>query len=56
MTLGILLALLGPVLGGLYNFFSLTYYPSDLFTIEAVYQLVAYAIQGAIAAAIYKTT
>jgi hypothetical protein len=55
VTIGILIAILGPIIGGLYYFFSVTYYPVDLLGMESVYQLVAHAIQGAIAAAIYKT-
>jgi ABC transporter family protein len=53
--LGILIAILSPVIYGLYWFFSSTYYPADLLCIESVYQLVAHAIQGVIAAAIYKS-
>ena len=54
VTVGVLLALLGPILFGLYYFFSVTFYTSNSFAIESVYQLVSYAIQGALAAAIYK--
>jgi hypothetical protein len=54
VTLAILLAIFGPVLGGLYWFFGVTYYPADFYAIETVYQIVTHAIQGAIAAAIYK--
>jgi hypothetical protein len=55
VTIGLLIAVLCPIIGGLYWFFSVTWYPADLFAIESVYQLVTHAIQGAIAAAIYKT-
>jgi hypothetical protein len=55
VTIGILLAIFGPVLGSLYFFYSVTYYPTSLLGPELVYQLVAHAIQGAIAAAVYKT-
>jgi hypothetical protein len=54
-VLGVLIAILGPVIVGLYSFFSVTYYPAKLLPIESVYQIVVHAIQGAIAAAIYKT-
>lgn len=54
-TLGILIAILAPVIGSLYYFFSVTYYPIDFWAIESVYQIVSHAIQGALAAAIYKT-
>jgi hypothetical protein len=53
--LGILVGLLSPVLGGLYHYFSTTFYPQDLLAIESVYQIVSYTVQGALAAAIYKT-
>lgn len=55
VTLGILVAILSPIISGLYYFFSVTFTPPDLVGIDSVYQLVAHAIQGAIAAAIYKT-
>jgi hypothetical protein len=53
-TLGVVLALLGPVLGSLYWYFSVTFYPSDLVAMETVFQIVAYAVQGAVAGAVYK--
>ena len=56
VVLGIFIAILCPVIGGLYVFFSVTYYPADLLAIESVYQIVSHAIQGAVAAAIYKAS
>ena len=55
VILGILVAILSPVIGGLYFFFGVTYYPQNLLVIEVIYQIIAHAIQGALAAAIYKT-
>jgi hypothetical protein len=55
VTLAIFLAILGPILYNVYFFFSVTFYTVNFFCIETVYLLVAYAIQGAVAAAIYKT-
>ena len=55
VTLGILLGLFGPVLCALYYFFSTTYYPTSLLGTESVYALVSHAIQGAVAALVYKT-
>jgi hypothetical protein len=55
VILGILVAILSPVISGLYYYFSSTYYAADLLAIESVYQVITHAIQGAIAAAIYKT-
>jgi hypothetical protein len=54
VTLAILLAILGPVMFGLYYFFSVTYESVSSFAVESLYQIVAHAIQGAVAAAIYK--
>jgi hypothetical protein len=53
-TLGIFLALIGPVLFNTYYHFGVTIYPLDMWAIESAYQLVSYTIQGALAAAIYK--
>ncbi len=55
VTIAIFVAILGPIVFSLYYYFSTTYYTVNFFCIESVYQLVAHAIQGAIAAAIYKT-
>jgi len=55
VTVAVLVAILGPVMAGLYYYFSMTYYPADLVGMESVYQVIAYAIQGAVAAAIYKS-
>jgi hypothetical protein len=55
VTIAILIAIFCPIIGGLYYFFSVTWYPIDFWAIESVYQLVSHAIQGAVAAMIYKT-
>jgi len=55
VMLGILVALLGPVLASLNFFFGVTFYPADFVATESIYQIVAHAVQGAIAAAIYKS-
>ena len=55
VTLGFLLGLFGPVLGALYHFFSTTFYPTSLMGTEIFYSLVSHAIQGAVAALVYKT-
>lgn len=54
VTLAVLIAIIGPVVYSLYYYFSVTFYSVHFFAIESVYQIVAHAIQGAIAAAIYK--
>ena len=53
-TLAIFIAILSPVACNLYYFFGVTYYAIDFWAIESVYQIVSHAIQGALAAAIYK--
>jgi hypothetical protein len=55
VVLGIVVALLSPVVGLLYTFFSVTYYSQSMVATEVVYQLVAYAVQGAVAGAVYKS-
>jgi len=55
VVLGLLFAILCPIIGSLYWFFSVTVYPTNMVVEESVYQLVAHAIQGAVAGAIYKT-
>ena len=55
ITIAILIAILGPIVFSMYYYFSTTYYTVSFFCTESIYQLVTHAIQGAIAAAIYKT-
>jgi len=55
VTIGVLAAILGPVLFSLYNYFSVTFYSVSFFATESVFQIVSHAIQGAVAAAIYKS-
>ncbi|HXT20214.1 MAG TPA: hypothetical protein VN811_12250 [Thermoanaerobaculia bacterium] len=55
VTVGILIAILSPVLCDLYQFFSVTYFPAGAVAVDSIFQLVSHAIQGAVAAAIYKT-
>ena len=54
VSIGIVLAIIA-IICNLYWFYSLQIYPPNLLGIETVYMLVAYAIQGAVAAAVYKT-
>jgi hypothetical protein len=55
VMLGVLAALLGPVLASLNFFFGVTFYPVDFVVMESVYQIATCAVQGAIAATIYKS-
>ena len=56
VTLGIFVALLGQALGNLYYFFTTTYMTAGDVVIDGIYAVVAYAIQGAVAALVYKQT
>ena len=53
VKLGILVAVLSPVIGGLYQYFSVTYMSVGLTMAESVFQIIAHAIEGAVAGAIY---
>lgn len=54
VKLGLLVAVLSPVLGGLYRYFSVRYMPVGLAAAEAVFQVIAHAIEGAVAGALYR--
>jgi hypothetical protein len=54
VKLGLLVAVLSPVIGNLYQYFSVTYLSVGLMAAESVFQMVAHAIEGAVAGAIYK--
>jgi hypothetical protein len=55
VKLGLLVAVLSPVIGGLYQYFSVTYMAVGLTITESVFQIIAHAIEGAVAGAIYRT-
>ena len=54
--LGILVAILSPVIGGLYHYYSVTFLPLSLMLSESVFQIIAHAVEGAVAGATYKAT
>jgi len=54
VKLGLLVAVLSPVIGGLYQYFSVTYMSIGLTMAESGFQIIAHAIEGAVAGAIYK--
>jgi len=54
VKLGLLVAVLSPVIGGLYQYFSVTYLSVGLIAAESVFQIIAHAIEGAVAGVIYK--
>src|SRR5229473_3022167 len=54
VKLGLLVAVLSPVIGGLYQYFGVTYMSVGLMAAESVFQIIAHAIEGAVAGAMYK--
>lgn len=54
VKLGLLVAVLSPVIGNLYQYFSVTYMSVGLTVAESVFQLIAHAIEGAVAGTMYK--
>ena len=54
VKLGLLVAVLSPVIGSLYQYFSVTYMSVGLTAAESVFQIIAHAIEGAVAGAMYK--
>jgi len=54
VKLGLLVAVLSPVIGNLYQYFSVTYLSVGLIAAESAFQIIAHAIEGAVAGAIYK--
>jgi hypothetical protein len=54
VKLGLLVAVLSPVIGSLYQYFSVTYMSVGLMTAESVFQIIAHAIEGAVAGRMYK--
>ena len=54
VKLGLLVAILSPVIGSLYQYFGVTYMSVGLMAAESIFQMIAHAIEGAVAGAIYK--
>ncbi len=55
VKLGLLVAVLSPVIGSLYQYYSFTFLPAGLVATDVIFQVIAHAIEGAIAGLIYKT-
>lgn len=53
VILGLIVAVLSPVVGSLYEYYSVTYMPATLEVAGAVFQVIAHAVEGAIAGLIY---
>ncbi len=54
VKLGLLVAVMSPVIGSLYQYFSVTYLSVGLMMAESVFQIIAHAIEGAVAGAMYR--
>jgi len=54
VKIGPFVSVLSPVIGGLYQYFSVTYISIGLTMAESGFQIIAHAIEGAVAGAIYK--
>lgn len=54
VKLGLLVAVLSPVMSSLYQYFSVTYLPLGFMVRESVFQVIAHVVQGALAATLYK--
>ena len=54
IVLGLMIALLAPIAGALYGFFTFTFTTIVLTCTEIIFQFVAHAIQGGVAGSIYK--
>jgi len=55
VTLGVIVGLLSPVLGNLYQYYSVTYLPAGLAFTDSIFHVIAHGLEGAIAGVIYKT-
>jgi len=55
VILGLIVAVLSPIIGGLYQYYGVTYLPASLELAGAIFQLIAHAVEGAVAGLIYKT-
>ena len=54
MTLGVAIAILSPVLGNLYQYYSVTYLPAGLAFTDSIFHVIAHAVEGGVAGVIYK--
>jgi hypothetical protein len=55
MVLGVFVAILSPVVGNLYEYYSVTYLPVGLMAAVSIFQVIAHAVEGGVAGLIYKT-
>jgi len=52
--LGVIVSILSPVVGMLYQYYSFTWLPANLAVTDVLFQVIAHAIEGAVAGLIYK--
>ena len=55
IALGLFVAILAPVIGSVYEYYSVTYLSARLHWATVIYQVFAHIMQGIIAGALYKT-
>ena len=54
MTLGVAIAILSPVLGNLYQCYSVTYLPAGLALTDSIFHVIAHTVEGGVTGVIYK--
>ena len=54
VKLGLVIAILSPIIGNLYMFYSVTYMAFGMMLGDSAFQLVSHLVQGAVVGAIYK--
>jgi hypothetical protein len=55
VVLAILVAILSPLLGNVYIFYSFTIYSAGMMVTDSIFQLVSHVVSGVLAAVIYKS-
>ena len=53
VILGVIVAVLSPVIGTLYEYYGVTYLPGTMEVAIAIFQVIAHAVEGAVAGFIY---
>jgi hypothetical protein len=56
VILGLMVAVLSPIIYGLYEYFGVTYLHAGLEVAVVIFQLIAHAVEGAVAGLIYKSS
>jgi hypothetical protein len=53
VILGVIIAILSPVIGTLYEYYGVTYLPGTMEVAIVIFQVIAHAVEGAVAGVIY---